>query len=142
MGIWLIAAIVLQLACAACAAKLARPAVWLQIILLVPGLGALAFCGYEIARAVTRASNNRAPARDRGESRPENALGGIGYRAVCARTVESRRALAEECLLIGRHADARLLFESCRTANDQDTAAFPPAYERPEMPVARIVRGR
>ena len=140
MGIWLIAAIVLQLACAACAAKLARPAVWLQIILLVPGLGALAFCGYEIARAVSGASGSRRPSRGRRADRPDGALGGLGYRAVCARTVESRRALAEECMLIGRHADARLLFESCRAANDQDDAALPPNYERPQMWLARDVR--
>ena len=140
MGIWLIAMIVLQLACAFCAARLGRPAVWLQFILLVPGLGALAFCGYEIARAVTSGSGNSAPTPDPLGLRPEGALGGLGYRAVCARTVESRKALAEECLLIGRHADARLLFESCRTTNDQEESGIPLPLERRETRMARTAR--
>ena len=140
MGIWLIAMIVLQLACAFCAAKLGRPAVWLQTILLIPGLGALAFCGYEIARLVTNGPGSRVPARAAVGVRPDGALGGLGYRAVCARTVESRRALAEECMLIGRHADARLLFESCRTANDQEDSGIPLPLERPDARMARTAR--
>ena len=119
MGYWLIAAIALQLACAFCAARLDRPAVWLQCILLVPVLGALAFCAVEAARALS--AMNPRPVKADGENLSGAALGGFGYRAVCARTTKSRRALAEECMQIGRHADARLLIESCRDGTDAES---------------------
>ena len=124
MGYWLIAAIVLQLACAFCAAKLDRPAVWLQFILLVPVLGALAFCLSEASRAFSAVYGAASPAPGHDAARSGAALGGFGYRAVSARTTKSRRALAEECAEIGRHADARLLFESCgEGANAEDSDA-------------------
>lgn len=125
MGFWLFSAIVLQLACAICAGKLGRPTVWLQIILLVPVLGSLAYCGYELMRGRSirpRRTSSGRPAFGRERS----ALGWLGYRAVRAQTVDGRRALAEDCMRVGRHADARLLFESCmvdRDAGDPDLIA-------------------
>lgn len=120
MGIWLISAVVLQLACAVCAARLKRPTIWLQIILLVPVFGSLAYCAFEIMKippAQPPATMPRHPAYEAANG----ALGSLGYQAVRARTAESRRALAEQCMRVGRHADARLLFESCMLArNAQD----------------------
>ena len=113
MGIWLFLAIILQLACAIWAAKLERPAFWLDVILLIPLLGSLAYCGFEIRQLLAGASPYRS-AEIRTAAAPAGAtLGWLGYQAVRARTSDSRRALAEECMRVGRHADARLLFESC-----------------------------
>ena len=113
MGIWLFLASVLQLACAIWAAKLDRPAFWLHVILLVPFLGSLAYCGFEINLALARAKAPRL-AETSTDAMPAGAtLGWLGYQAVRARTSDGRRALAEECMRVGRHADARLLFESC-----------------------------
>lgn len=125
MGFWLFSAIVLQLACAICAGKLGRPTVWLQIILLVPVLGSLAYCGYELMRGWS-ALRLRSASGHPAHSGDPGALGWLGYRTVRAQTVDGRRALAEECMRVGRHADARLLFESCmvgRDARDPDLVA-------------------
>ena len=51
MGIWLTAIILSQLACAAFAARFDRPAIWLQIILIIPLFGSFAYCVYEFRRA-------------------------------------------------------------------------------------------
>ena len=131
MGFWLIAAIALQLACAFCAARLARPIVWLQVILLVPVLGALAFCGSELLRACGPLARRRTP-RQSGKGRDDGALGGFGYRAVSARTPESQLALAEECMLLGRHADARLLYESYRRTGEAEDLDFQARLDRAE----------
>ena len=122
MGYWLIAAIALQLACALCAAKLDRPAVWLQFILLVPFFGALAFCISEVSRHLS--ATVAVPARVPAAKPRAVALGGLGYRAVSARTAESRRALAAECTLMGRHADARLLLASCSDRPEAEAPTF------------------
>ena len=131
MGFWLIAAIALQLACAFCAIKLARPTVWLQIILLIPVLGALAFCGFELQQACSRSAARPDPRRP-GNGRRDGALGGLGYRAVSARTPESRLALAEECMLLGRHADARLLYENYRRTGEAEDLEFQARLDRAE----------
>ena len=131
MGYWLIAAIALQLACAFCAAKLARPTVWLQIILLLPVFGALAFCGSEVLRMLSHSAGRPNPRRQR-QDRQGGVLGGIGYRAVSARTPESRMALAEECMLLGRHADARLLYESYRRTGEAENLDFQARLDRAE----------
>lgn len=121
MGKWLFLIILMQLACAVCAARLDRPTIWLQGILLVPLFGSLAYCRFEIMRALRRVGSSR-PADIHSAATPAEAkLGRLGYQAVRARTADSRRALAEECMRIGRHADAKLLFQSCmvgRYAND------------------------
>ena len=80
MGSWLIAAIALQLACAFFAAKLDRPAVWLQFILLVPVLGALAFCLSEASRALSALNGTASPAPGHDAAQSGAALGGFGYR--------------------------------------------------------------
>ncbi len=131
MGFWLIAAIALQLASAFCAIKLARPTVWLQIILLIPVFGALAFCGSEILRVVSH-SARRSNARQRRKGPQGGVLGGIGYRAVSARTPASRMALAEECMLLGRHADARLLYENYRRTGEAEDLEFQARLDRAE----------
>ncbi len=131
MGFWLIAAIALQLACAFCAIKLARPAVWLQIILLIPVFGALAFCWSELQRGYASAAR-RPASRQRGNGGQVDALGGLGYRAVSARTPQSRLALAEECMLLGRHADARLLYESYRRTGEAEDLDFQARLDRAE----------
>lgn len=125
MGFWLFSAILLQLACAICAGKLGRPTVWLQIILLVPVLGSLAYCGYELTRGWSMRPR-RPPSGQPGVGRNSGALGWLGHRTVRAQTVDGRRALAEECMRVGRHADARLLYESClvdRNARDPELMA-------------------
>lgn len=137
MGFWLIAALALQLACAVSAAMLARPAVWLQIILLVPVFGALAYCAFELIRLRSRAVPSGRPERPAADTRQRGDLGGLGYRAVSARTAESRLALAEECMLLGRHADARLLFESSRRVADAQGADFLDRLERAEARMRR-----
>ena len=118
MGIWLVAAVILQLACAICAAKLGRPTIWLQIILLVPVLGSMAYCGSEAMRALAIGGPRRPASHRRTGDGAKVALGGLGFQAVRAQTIACRRALAEECMRRGRHADARLLFESCLKGRD------------------------
>lgn len=114
MGMWLTVAIVLQLACAVCAARLRRPAIWLQIVLLVPLFGSLAYCAFEILRATAA---DRRPAPDRRLAARAD-MHRLVMLAVRARSAEGRRALAEECMRLGRHADARLLFQSCPAGPD------------------------
>ena len=113
MGTGLVSLLILQFACAYCAAKFGRPAVWLRVILLVPLFGSLAYCGFEIRRRLARPVPLAQTASTPLSEQTQPTLGWLGYQAVRARTAEGRRALAEECLRIGRHADARLLFESC-----------------------------
>lgn len=121
MGVWLLSAVVLQLACVFSAARLKRPTIWLQIILLVPVFGSLAYCAFEVMKGPEAKEPPQPASRHPAYESANGDLGRLGYQAVRAQTVESRRALAEECLRLGRHADARLLFESCLLdRNDRD----------------------
>lgn len=125
MGFWLFSAVALQVACAFCAAGLGRPAPWLQIILIVPVVGSLVYCAFEFRRWHARVAEGR-KSLPGGPTVPLAAgpLGELGYRAARARTVESRRALAQECMRLGRHADARLLFRSCFAGGKSDDPAL------------------
>ena len=106
----------LQLLCAAHVIRTGRPCQWLFLILALPLAGCLAYFLLEILPDLSHSRAARQAVRDLGAAiDPERDLRELAERAAQADTVANRTALAEECLRLGRAADARRLFQSCLT---------------------------
>ncbi|NNG05345.1 MAG: hypothetical protein HKM95_14770 [Inquilinus sp.] len=112
MDVFLFSALFLQAGCALLASRLGRPALWIEVVLMVPLAGSLVYAALEVDRYRRGRQGPVAP------SRPEPAdldaaLAGLSYRLWAGEPADRRRFLAEECLRRGRAADAVLLFRSC-----------------------------
>ena len=106
----------LQLLCAAHVIRTGRPTQWLFIILALPLAGCLAYFFVEILPELGRSRAARQAVRDIGAViDPERELRELAERAAKADTVANRAALAEECLRLGRAADAKRLYQACLT---------------------------
>jgi hypothetical protein len=108
--------LLLALGCAIHAGKTGRPFFWIYLCLFLPGIGPLAYLALEVlpelfgsrrgqqaTSAVVRAIN------------PEKTYRALHDEVETAPTVENMRRLAEECVTLGRFAEAIALYRQCLT---------------------------
>lgn len=87
---------------------------------LFPAIFVQLVCAFRAASLDPPVRPRRPATQHSAVTRAHAGLGWLGYRAVRARSIDGRRALAEECMRVGRYADARLLFKSCMVGRDAD----------------------
>jgi hypothetical protein len=98
-----------------------RSQYWIYILLLAPGLGGVAYFIAEVlpeimgARGTRQAMNQARRAID-----PERHYRALTEQLDTADTAENRKALAEECLLIGKVEQAVTLYKSALTGVHRD----------------------
>lgn len=94
------------------ASRTGRLQPWAFIILLIPGLGALAYIVVELVPEWLSGPGAR-QARRRMASRldPEKAYRELTDRLAVSETVANRAALADECMQIGRYEEAELHYD-------------------------------
>ena len=116
--------LLLQIGCAVHAGKTGRPQFWLYIILLVPGLGMLAYLLVELVPEWLGGPHSRKAAQRLGRMvDPEKRYRALAEEAEVAPTVENRLRLAEECVSLGRFDEAIRIYRQCLTgihADDPD----------------------
>jgi hypothetical protein len=98
------------------AARTGRPWYWITIILFIPAFGILAYIVFELLPGVARS-----PTAHRSAGQAKRLIDPEGdYRAL-ARTLEltptvlNRRALADECVRLGRYDEAKELYREALT---------------------------
>ena len=110
------AILLLQIACLIHAGRTERPYYWFMIILFVPGLGILAYLVVEVipgllgGRAATRFSRTVAAGVD-----PTRQYRALARALETVPSVANFRALADECLRLGRYAEAIEVYKSALT---------------------------
>src|SRR6202030_2072341 len=135
--------LLLQIACLIHAGRTGRPYFWFMIILFVPGLGILAYLAVEVIPGLLR---GRAAAR-----LSQTVWAGLDptsqYRKF-ARAVETvpsianLRALADECVRLGRHDEAVALYKSALTGMHQDGTWRDARTRHGRIPKGRCRSGR
>jgi hypothetical protein len=108
--------LLLQIACLIHAGRTGRPYYWFMIILFVPGLGILAYLAVEVipgllrCRAATRLSRNVAAGVD-----PTRQYRELARALETVPSVANFRALADECVRLGRYDEATELYKGALT---------------------------
>ena len=106
----------LQIACVLHAARTRRANHWIYIIMFVPVFGALAYVVAEILPEMRHSRAGRQAVADLREVlQPGAGLNDRLREVQAAPTVANLKALAEECMARGLHADAAILFGRCLT---------------------------
>lgn len=121
MPVAMVIVVGLQLACAIHVVRSGRPLYWLFLILAFPAVGSLIYvvvallpdlfgspAAYQAARAAQRAVD------------PERDYRRLAQQLEITETVENRQALAEECLRLGRVAEAAELYRAALTGMHAD----------------------
>jgi hypothetical protein len=112
--------LLLQIACLIHAGRTGRPFYWFMIILFVPALGILAYLAVEVipgllrGRAATRLSRTVATGVD-----PTRQYRALARALETVPSVANFRALADECLRLGRYDEATELYQSALTGMHQ-----------------------
>jgi len=112
-----------QLMCAAHVVRTGRDRYWIWIILAFPLLGAIAYFVAEMlpelmgTRGARSAVNQARRAID-----PERRYRALAEQLDTADTAENRKAMAEECLLLGKHEQAVMLYKTALTGVHKDDA--------------------
>jgi hypothetical protein len=105
-----------QIACLIHAGRTGRPYFWFMIILFIPGLGILAYLAVEVipglvrGRAATRLSQTVSAGLDPTRQHRE-----LARAADTLPSVANIRALADECVRLGRHDEAIDLYKRALT---------------------------
>lgn len=105
-----------QIACLVHAGRTGRPYFWFMIILFVPGLGVLAYLAVEVipglfrGRAVARLSRTVSAGLD-----PTRQYRNLARAVETVPSVANFRALADECLRLGRYDEAIELYQNTLT---------------------------
>lgn len=106
--------LLLALACAIHAGRTGRPSYWIYIVLILPGLGVLAYVLFELVPEwLGSAAGQRTAQRLSRFADPEKAFRALRDEAEIAPTVENMMRLAEECLRLDRFDEAAALYERC-----------------------------
>jgi hypothetical protein len=108
--------LLLALGCAIHAGKTGRPFFWIYLCLFLPGIGPLAYLALEVLPELfgTRRGRQATSAVVRAIN-PEKTYRALHDEVETAPTVENMRRLAEECVAIGRFAEAIALYRQCLT---------------------------
>ena len=108
--------LLLQIVCLIHAGRAGRPYFWFMIILFVPGLGVLAYLGVEVipsllrGRAAARLSQTVSASVD-----PTRQYRALARAVETVPSVANFRALAEECVRLGRYDEAIELYKGALT---------------------------
>jgi hypothetical protein len=108
--------LLVQIACLIHAGRTGRPYFWFMIILFVPGLGVLAYLAVEVipsllrGRAAARLSRTVSASVD-----PTRQYRALARAVETVPSVANFRALAEECVRLGRYDEAIELYKSALT---------------------------
>jgi hypothetical protein len=121
MPIIAVAGYLVQLALITHVVRSGRPYYWIYILLLAPGLGGVAYFVAEILPEMlgTRGAQQAVHQARRAIS-PERRYRALAEQLETADTAENRKALAEECLLIGKVEQAIMLYKSALTGVHKD----------------------
>lgn len=104
---------VLDLLCVVHAVRTGRPLYWVFIVLAFPVLGAAAYVLAELVPELLHGQGARNIVQNAREAiDPERHYRKLVHELDVADTTENRRALAEECLHLGKTAEAIQLYES------------------------------
>src|SRR5258708_22247480 len=112
--------LLLQIACLIHAGRAGRPYFWFMIILFVPGLGILAYLAVEVipgllrGRAAARLSQTVWAGLD-----PTSRYHEFARAVETVPSIANLRALADECVRLGRHDEAIDLYKSALTGMHQ-----------------------
>ena len=112
--------LLVQIACLIHAGRTGRPYFWFIIILFVPGLGLLAYLAVEVipgllrGRAAGRLSQTVSAGLD-----PTRHYRELARAVETVPSVANFRALADECVRLGRHDEAIDLYKSALTGMHQ-----------------------
>jgi len=103
----------LQLMCAAHVVRTGRDRYWIWIILAFPLLGCIAYFVAEMLPELLGMRGTRQAMRQaRRAIDPEHRYRLLAEELATADTAENRKALAEECLLLGKHEQAIMLYRT------------------------------
>jgi hypothetical protein len=108
--------VALQIALIIHAARTGRPYYWIMILLFIPLMGSVAYVIVELLPGATRSPVSR---RTVGGARrlidPEGAYRRLAEQLDLTPTIDNRRALAEECIRLGRLDEAETLYRDTLT---------------------------
>jgi hypothetical protein len=100
--------------CAIHAGKTGRPQYWLYVLIMVPGLGTLAYVLFELVPEWLNTYQGRRTARTVGRLiDPEKAYKALRDAVETGPTVETMSKLAEECIALRRFDEAAALYGEC-----------------------------
>src|SRR5262245_24573151 len=121
MPIIAVAGYLVQLALITHVVRSGRPYYWIYILMLAPGLGGIAYFVAEILPEMlgTRGAQ-QAVNQARRAINPEGRYRVLAEQLETADTAENRKALAEECLLVGKIEQAVMLYKSALTGVHKD----------------------
>ena len=125
MPILVLVSLALQIACAVHVVRTGREQYWLWILLIGSYLGVIVYTIAVLIPAMRNDPRGRAAARQvLHKIDPERQRRHIQQRLEVADTIENRRALAEESMRLGDHANAAELYRSMLKGVYADDAAF------------------
>lgn len=125
------------------AAKTGRGTPWIYIILMIPGIGALAYVIVELVPEwLGTYQGQKARARIGRALNPEKAYRALKTELEIADTIANREALAEECLELGRFDEARAQYDVILTMPLGDDPRFMLGRARAEFGLGRFADAR
>jgi hypothetical protein len=125
------------------AAKTGRFMPWFYIILLVPGAGAFAYIVVELVPEWLHShQGQRARARLDKTLDPEKTYRARKSQFEIANTISNREALAQECMALGRHDEARAQYDAILTMPSGDEPRYMVGRARAEFALGRFSDAR
>ena len=125
------------------ASKTGRCQPWCYIILMVPGIGALAYVVVElIPEWFGTYEGQKARARIGRALNPEKAYRALRDQLEIADTIANREALAQECLALGRFDEAREQYDTILTMPLGEEPGFMLGRARAEFGLGRFAKAR
>jgi hypothetical protein len=125
------------------ASKTGRCQPWCYIILMVPGIGALAYVVVElIPEWFGTYEGQKARARIGRALNPEKAYRALRDQLEIADTIANREALAQECLALGRFDEAREQYDTILTMPLGEEPGFMLGRARAEFGLGRFTKAR
>jgi hypothetical protein len=133
----------LDIAMAFHAVKTGRFTPWFYIIILLPGIGGLAYVFMELIPEWLHSYQGRqARARINRALDPEGAYRTLKTEVEIANTIANRDALARECLALGRYDEARAQYDTILTMHMGDEPGYMVGRARAEFGLGRFADAR
>jgi hypothetical protein len=133
----------LDIATAFHAVKTGRFTPWFYIIIMLPGVGALAYIVMELIPEWLHSYEGRqARARINRALDPEGTYRTLKTEVEIANTIANRKALAEECLVLGRYDEARAQYDTILGMHMGDEPEHMLGRARAEFGLGRFAEAR